>query len=536
MDYRLRKPSNEKVLSVVAGLFAYGAPTLQIDGQIPVIDGTLGVSVGASIANEEYYDGSNARYINVAIIPRWQPAEGIEIVPFFSAAWGAGEKASPLIQMVGNILPPHVRRRNYFGQKWTGKDSLNANHGLIAKANIDRDWTIAGGVFHSEFTSYQNFAELFTNTDSNGLTYEQVVADPKQQYSSISGELRATRSIRGARHRHLIHVSIRARSFDSRYGGSASPLNLEPRQLGVRAPVPRPLFVFGERTHDTVNQNSVGVAYEGRWLEVGELNIGIQHVQYRKTVAQPFTAEATTRDRPWLLDAAGSFFLSPRLVVYAGYTRGLEESGIAPNNAINRNEALPAIRTRQSDAGIRWTLNPRLKIVAGVFDVRKPYFSTDVKNVYTTLGDVRHRGIEMSASGKISNSINMVIGSVILRPEVTGDAVNRGVVGKVPLNQPSKTFRANLDWHPQQLGGLSFDLAAANFSKRAGSRDNSVWLPAYSSFDFGARYQFKMDRTPAMVRFLMSNVADTYFYDILGSNTYGLTDGRRMTLSITADL
>ncbi len=54
--------------------------------------------------------------------------------------------------------------------------------------------------------------------------------------------------------------------------------------------------------------------------------------------------DAERRDRSWLFNIAAAGYVSDRLAVYAGYTRGLEESGIAPINAANRNEALPAIR------------------------------------------------------------------------------------------------------------------------------------------------------------------------------------------------
>lgn len=52
----------------------------------------------------------------------------------------------------------------------------------------------------------------------------------------------------------------------------------------------------------------------------------------------------------------------------------------ANDNAVT--EAEDAIRTSQADAGVRWTLNKWMKLVAGVFDVRKPYFNTDEANLF----------------------------------------------------------------------------------------------------------------------------------------------------------
>ncbi|MCI1142762.1 hypothetical protein MOP88_11495 [Sphingomonas sp. WKB10] len=48
---------------------------------------------------------------------------------------------------------------------------------------------------------------------------------------------------------------------------------------------------------------------------------------------------------------------------------------------------------------MRWTIAGDVKLVAGVFDVRKPYLSLDPTGLFTRLGDIRNRGIEASLSG-----------------------------------------------------------------------------------------------------------------------------------------
>ncbi|WP_439468055.1 hypothetical protein [Blastomonas fulva] len=80
------------------------------------------------------------------------------------------------------------------------------------------------------------------------------------------------------------------------------------------------------------------------------------------------------------------------IVLYAATTRGLEESGTAPSFAANANLSLPALRTRQVEAGVRWTLTKDVKLIAGLFDVRRPYFELDADNVFRVLGEVKHRG------------------------------------------------------------------------------------------------------------------------------------------------
>lgn len=106
--------------------------------------------------------------------------------------------------------------------------------------------------------------------------------------------------------------------------------------------------------------------------------------------------------------------LRQRLVLYAGYAKGLEESPIAPTIAVNRDEAPPAIITEQKDAGIRLSLARDLRLVAGVFDIRKPYFALDGDLLYRNLGELRNSGLEVSLAGRITPRLSAVLGLVLL--------------------------------------------------------------------------------------------------------------------------
>jgi iron complex outermembrane receptor protein len=537
VDYRLRRVGDKPLVSVVAGSFAYGAPSIEVDAQLPINGRTLGVAFGASYAHEEYYDGSDAHYSRFALIPRWRPGADIEVIPFWSITIGKDEQVAPTIIAGGDFVPPEAPRRRYFGQEWAAKDSRSINAGVIVKARIGDSWAISGGAFRSVFVNEQNFAELFVGTTRNGITTEQVSADPGQRYASVSGEVRVSRSLREGPRLHTLHASVRARQVDSKYGGGAAALDFGERRLGDPVPVPVPAsFRFGDRTQDRVRQTTIGVAYEGRWRNVGEVSVGLQRTDYRKAVDLLSVAVTAERhDRPWLFNASAAAFLSERVAVYAGYTRGLEESGIAPVNAANRNEALPAIRTRQADAGIRWALNDRMKLVAGVFDIRKPYFNTDEANEFTILGDVRNRGAELSLAGNPMENFSLIAGAVLMQPRVTGHGVEIGRVGRIPLNQPARVLRVNAEWRPAFTPGFSIDGAIANFGRRAASRENLVYVPSYTLIDLGVRYRFKIREAPATLRFQVANITNTFAWNVVGSNSYGLMDKRRSLLFLAAD-
>jgi len=536
VDYQLQKAGDKQVLSVYGGLAAYTAPFVQVDAKLPLIPEKLGVAGGVSYALEEYYDGADAGYVRVGFVPRWQPKEGIEILPFWSMVRGRDEEVAPTIITSGSHNPPEIERRNYFGQSWAANETKSENLGLIGKAQVGKNWAVSGGVFRSSFHTLQGFADLYLDTSAEGIARELVIADPPQAYVSESWEISASRALTEGPRLHVLHVKFRGRRQDNLYGGSADAVELAPRPLGTTMPVPEPAtFAFSERTRDAVDQLMGGISYEGRWRNVGEASVGIQKTDYEKTTQQPALPSVTSRDKPWLIYATAAAHILPTFAVYAGYSEGLEETGIAPDYAANRNEALPAIRTRQVDAGIRWTFAPEWKLVAGLFDVRKPYFTTNLQNVFTATGNVRHQGMEVSLSAKPVEKMTLLAGAVLMDPRVTGEAVDEGRVGRRPVGQSRQMYKGNLEYRFSGDDGWSVDAGFVSYGKRAASRAGDNFAPGYNTVDIGFRYRFMAGNAPAVLRGQISNITDTFAWYVMGNNSFGLIDGRRASLTLAVD-
>ncbi|MBL8297843.1 MAG: TonB-dependent receptor [Rhodanobacteraceae bacterium] len=536
VDYRLRKPGEERVISVISAWGPYAGRALEVNAKLPLVTDKLGVSAAISHSQEEYYDGADADYVRAGLVTRWRPTETIEITPFWSLSRGRDEEAPPSIRTRGAFLPPRLERRRLMGPSWADNETESVNYGVIAKARLGHDWAFALGAFSSRYERSSGYSNVFADTTAEGTARHWLIADPEQRYASTSGELRASRSFTEGPRLHLLHAIVRSRHLQSIYGGSARPLDLGLRQLTMPASfAPAPPFVFGERTRDVVQQSSVGISYESRWREVGSASLGLLRTRYEKRVDQPGLDRTATHDEPWLVNAALSAHLSPQVALYAGHTRGLEESGIAPADVANRNEALPAIRTQQSEAGLRWAISPSMKLVAGLFDVRKPYFTTNDSDVYTTLGEVQHRGLELSLSGKPAESLSLVVGAVLMRPRVTGAAVESGSIGNKPVGQSDHLLRADIDYRLPFAPSWSVDLSTTYSGARTASRDGKNRVPAYAVLDIGARYRFQIGPAKSTLRLQVANVSDTYVWNIYGSNSFGLSDERRFLAQLAID-
>jgi iron complex outermembrane receptor protein len=531
-DHSLRTPGAEARFSPVVGYGPFGGWFAEFDSQAPLTD-TLSVGGGAGIYRDQTHYGGDPKNFSTALIARWAPAADVELIPFWSRVNYADEEAEPLVFTAGDFLPPKIARKNYYPQEWTTREGQTYNYGVLGRAPI-AGGTLSAGLFRSTNERERGFANLFTGVQPDGSAREIVVAQPDAKFASTSGEVRLSRSFDEGERRHTVHLAVRGREQTRRYGGD-DVIDLGPTQLGVRDPVPEPAFDFGPQSFDRIEQKTAGVAYELRWRDIGEFSAGLQKTDYSKATDTPTGALPTSKDSPWLYNATAAGYLSDALVVYAGYTRGLEESPQAPDIAVNRNEAPPAIRTEQVDAGIRWAIRPNLRMVAGVFDVSKPFYDLDPANVFTKLGTVRHRGLELSLAGQILPGLTMVAGNILLDGEVSGEAVELGLIGRKPVALTERYTILSLDYRIPN-SPFSIDAFAESTGDRVANQENSFVVPPRAVLALGGRYRFKIAGKSATLRAQVGNIFNNYGFGVGGGGLFVYNLPRRFTVNLAADL
>ena len=193
-----------------------------------------------------------------------------------------------------------------------------------------------------------------------------------------------------------------------------------------------------------------------------------------------------------------------------------------------------AIITEHMDAGFRYAITPALKLVAGVFDVRKPYFALDPGLMFRELGEVRNRGVEVSLAGQITPRLSIVLGAVFLEARVSGDAVDLGLIGRRPVGSIGRTVNGALNWNVPWVEGLSLDLAYQSTSDRATAREALVIPPRYVA-SLGGRYRFDLLGKPATLRAQAASVNNVYGYSNIGEGYY-YNPPRQFQMSLTVDM
>ncbi len=81
-----------------------------------------------------------------------------------------------------------------------------------------------------------------------------------------------------------------------------------------------------------------------------------------------------------------------------------------------------------------------MTLIAGGFEIEKPYYGLDRGNVFRRLGTVTHRGIEASLSGSPAPGLTLVAGGVLLDAKLSGEEVAGGSIGRRPIGTPSRSL------------------------------------------------------------------------------------------------
>jgi iron complex outermembrane recepter protein len=267
------------------------------------------------------------------------------------------------------------------------------------------------------------------------------------------------------------------------------------------------------------------------------LEMGIQKEGYRETVDSPGTLESEVTAHPFRAYANGAFAITPQLKLYAGYTQGLENSGVAPNSAQNSGAVLPASLTWQLDSGARFAVTPKLKIIAGVFELQKPYFNVGTNNVDRQLGVQQARGIELSVAGEVTKEFHVNVGVLDGRVGITGPNLAAEDVGSVAVGQPHLMYVANANYSLPWWEAASLDISATHFGTAPESVDNGIYSPAITQINIGGRYKFTVFGQNSTLRLQVQNVTNSTWWTNLYTPGFFQWPGPRTVFTyITTDL
>lgn len=540
VDYDLRHATNGvPTATVIAEGGPFDEHSISVDGSVPLFSKELQLPMGANFqTGSAPPSGTNLGYTakaaNLGAAPVWTPNDQVTVRAFADWMDTYQARTLPTVFTAGEFLPPRIDR-GFLGQYWALGTYYVENFGALIDAKLTQHWLFAAGIFRSATDNPRTYADLYVNTQPNGSADHVMVAFPDQQVASNSGEARLTGQFTDGSWMHKLVFLVRGRDELSHYGG-ADAVGVGTAFIGAGAQVAPPDFVYGQRTADHTQLWSAGAAYQVRRPGWGELAFGLQKEQYDKTVHAPGEVQSHLTDDPWRLYAAAARPISGGATAYAGYTQGFEDSGSAPSSAANSGAILPTARTWQIDAGVRYPLTSKLSLIAGLFEVNKPYFNIDIHNVDRALGVQRASGLELSVAGLLAKGLNVNAGALIGHVRVIGPDLAAQGVGSAALGQPSNQALINLDYDLPHVPAVTFDVGVTHFSAVPAGLNDALYVPAVTLLNIGDRYRFKLLGAPATLRLQVQNVLNAYIWNVALSPGFLQFAPRTFVGYITIDL
>ncbi|VFR83295.1 Ferrichrome-iron receptor [plant metagenome] len=195
------------------------------------------------------------------------------------------------------------------------------------------------------------------------------------------------------------------------------------------------------------------------------------------------------------------------LTTYATYIEGLEQGGVAPEEASNRDQIMAPMVSKQKEIGVKASVGGTL-LTAALFDIEKAYEFIDGGNTYTQDGRQQHRGLELTASGKVSERVTVFGGLTWLDAKVKQSALD----GKMPMNVSRTVAKLYSEYAFAEVPGLALTGGIYYTGKQWADDANTSRLPSFTTADVGLRYATKVSGKPLTLRLNVNNLADRNYW------------------------
>lgn len=299
-------------------------------------------------------------------------------------------------------------------------------------------------------------------------------------------------------------------------------------------PVPVTNVVFGPKpatpttaaldTRDTGLYALDRMVFSPQWQSV----IGVRRTSYQSDQGASHYDVSQTTPMVSLVYKA-----TPAISFYASSARGLEEGETGPTGTVNQNVKMAPGVSKQKELGARWMTPGGTLVSAALFDITRPGYYTNSSNVFTSDGEQRYRGLELSTQGKLTRQLSWQTSAQFLDPKF--EHINADYNGKAPENASKRTGSAFLAYAFDAVPGLSVNGGAYYYSARPVNDLNQAFLGGVTLFSAGARYASTLMNKAVVWQLNVENAADKRYWAGAGTR---LASGapRAIKLSMKVDL
>src|SRR5450830_212764 len=277
-----------------------------------------------------------------------------------------------------------------------------------------------------------------------------------------------------------------------------------------------------------------------QWILVG----GARYQMYDQYAGKgvPFKANTDGNGQKWVPRAGLVYRYTDELSFYGSYTESFKpNSTIAPldDGSVLRGDLQPE-ESKAWELGTKLDIPGRITASAALFDITKRNVlvsdSSSGETVYSVAGEVRSRGLELDASGQLSDRWSLIGSYAYTDAEVTKDPA---LQGKRLQNVAKHTGSLSAVYDVGSLLGgddLRVGAGARYVGQREGDAKNSFNLPGYTVADLFASYDTKIEGQKVKFQVNVKNLFDRTYYTSAASSVFvSMGDARQVSVSSTLE-
>lgn len=232
-----------------------------------------------------------------------------------------------------------------------------------------------------------------------------------------------------------------------------------------------------------------------------------------------------------------NFRISDSWSVYANHIEALTQGEQAPNGyngkeVTNQGQFLAPYKSKQNEVGVKWDAGTIGSSLA-LYQIKQPNAYVDpASNTFVSDGEERHRGVEWSVFGEPVQGLRLLGGVNYIQPELvkTQNGTNDG---HDAIGVPRFQANAGAEWDIPNTP-VSLNARAVRTGKQYLDVGNTLKVPAWTTYDVGARTTAYLEGKPVTFRLTVQNVTNKGYW---ASATGGyLTQGTPRTVFVSASV
>lgn len=200
------------------------------------------------------------------------------------------------------------------------------------------------------------------------------------------------------------------------------------------------------------------------------------------------------------------------LTTYVTYMEALENGTVVGNTYKNAGEVFDPYVSKQYEVGAKYSVSENLLLSSALFRIEKANSYEDLTTSPKTLtqdGLVIHEGLELTATGKLTDNLTIVGGGTYMNLEIDKAVSN---VGKEPTNVASKMAKLYAEYDISAVKGLTLTGGAYYTGESYRDGANIDVIPSYTVYDGGLRYKTKLDKYPTTFIMNVTNLTDKKYW------------------------